>query len=121
MARRSPRASAQSTASKSPVPEFRLTRNADADMDGIADYTRRKHGDRQLALYLNGLETCFARLAEHPGLGTACDGVRPDLREQRHEHHVVFFVAKPYGVRIIRVLHERMDRRRHEFTDEEDE
>jgi plasmid stabilization system protein ParE len=31
----------------------------------------------------------------------------------------VFFVTKPYGVRIMRVLHKRMDQE-HDFTAEED-
>ena len=100
---------------------YRLSKLAQADLSGIRNYTRRERGEQQCAIYLHELRACFARLAEFPQMGTACDEVRPELRQWPHGRHVVFYLYKPYGVRIIRVLHDTMDPRRHEFTDEEDE
>jgi toxin ParE1/3/4 len=99
--------------------KYRLSKLAKADLSSIRDYTKRKHGARQCALYLHDLTACFRALAEHPGLGTACDAIRPGLRRQQQGRHIVFFVTKPYGVRIMRVLHKRMDQE-HDFTAEED-
>ncbi len=62
------------------------------------------------------LTACFRALAEHPGPGTASDAIRPGLRRQQQGRHIVFFVTKPYGVRIVRVLHERMDHRHHQWN-----
>lgn len=96
---------------------FRLTPRAEADLDGIADYTLREHGDRQCALYLGELEARFARLREVPVLERACDRIRPGLRSQRQGRHVVFYLHEGDGVLIVRILHERMAHEEHDFSE----
>ena len=93
----------------------RLTPKAVADLDGIADYTRREHGNRQCAAYLDDLQDRFARLRELPVLERACDHVRRGLCSQKQGRHVIFYLHDGPGVLIVRVLHERMDPERHEF------
>jgi len=102
------------------VTQYRLSALAKDDLSGIRSYTQREHGDQQCTPCLHDLRACFRRIGEYPGLGTASDDVRPGLKFQRQGRHLVFYVLKPYGVRILCVLHERVDRRRHEFTDDED-
>ena len=99
--------------------KFTLTRNAEADLDGIADYTLRRWGEKQCSLYIDGLEACFQRLAAEPGAGRACDQIRPGLMREEQGRHVVFYVPRPYGVRVVRVLHERMLPNRHDLNDDE--
>lgn len=101
--------------------KFTLTRQADADLGGIAEYTLRTHGDKQCALYLDELETSFELLARHPEMGRACDDIRPRLHKHEHEHHVVFYTRRPYGIRVLRVLHERMNPELHPFADEDED
>jgi plasmid stabilization system protein ParE len=40
------------------------------------------------------------------------------MREEQGRH-VVFYVPRPYGVRVVRVLHERMLPNRHDLNDDE--
>ncbi len=101
--------------------ESRLSPSARADVAAIAEYTTRAHGKPQCSLYLSDLEACFARLAKHPGLGVSCDQVSPDLRQCDQGRHVVFYRERPYGVRIVRVLHARMLPGQHDMSDAGDE
>ena len=55
---------------------FRLTVRAEGDLFEIAEYTRRTWGEQQCARYLDQLEECCQRLAEHPILGRSCDQIR---------------------------------------------
>lgn len=99
---------------------FRLAPRAETDLDGIADYTLREHGDRQCAIYLSEIEARFARLREVPVLERPCDRIRPGLRSQKQGRNVVFYLHESEGVLIVRVLHERMAHEEHEFSGEED-
>jgi toxin ParE1/3/4 len=98
------------------VHKFRLTPKAEADLGGIAAYTKREHGERQCALYLGELESRFTRLREFPVLERARSTIRPGLKSQRQGRHVVFYLDEGEGVLIVRVLHERMDHEHHDFT-----
>lgn len=86
--------------------KFKLTRLAVADLEAILDYTLETWGQRQADRYLGDLEACFQELADQPGLGRSCDGIRPGLRRMEHGRHVVFFRSRDYGIRIIRILHQ---------------
>lgn len=100
---------------------FRLARKAREDLTGIRDYTRRRWGAAQCKTYLTELRASFRRLAENPLLlGHAADEIRPGLRRSTQGLHIVFYVPKPYGVRIVRVLHEVMQHDLHDFSDEDD-
>jgi toxin ParE1/3/4 len=69
------------------------------------------------------LATCFHKIAENPNRGRNCDYLAPGLMRIEEGKHMVFFTEKPYGVRIVRVLHERMMPGRHDLTrgEEDDE
>ena len=95
---------------------FQLTPKAEEDLDGIAEYTLREFGERQCALYLNELETRFARLRDVPVLERACDRIRPGLKSQKQGRHVVFYLHNADGVLVVRVLHERMAHEEHDFA-----
>ena len=102
------------------MPKFRIFPRAAADLDGIADYTKREHGDRQCGLYVGQLYSRFARLRESTVLERACDAVRPGLKCQQQGRHMVFYLHdKDEDVLIVRVLHEHMNPG-DDFTDEED-
>jgi toxin ParE1/3/4 len=88
--------------------QFRLARPALEDLRSIRRYTRRRWGDDQARRYLTELDECFHMLAENPKLGRQCDDIRPGLLRRETGRHVVFFRLEKYGIRIVRVLHERM-------------
>lgn len=95
------------------MPEYRLTRRAEADMDAIADYSIREFGLAQASRYFVGLDKCFETLAETPLIGREAEDLAPTVRRFLHQVHVVFYAPTDYGVLIVRVLHRRMDVERH--------
>lgn len=49
------------------------------------------------------------KLADIPGLGRSIDHIRPGYFRFPHASHTVFFVKQTGLIRIVRVLHQRMD------------
>jgi len=99
---------------------FRFSRLAEADLLGIADYTLRTWGERQVIRYLGDLEACCKMLADNPKLGRTCDEVRSGLRRMERGRHVIFYRVNTEGIFVCRILHERMLPERQTLDDEED-
>lgn len=85
----------------------RLTPRAVADLAEIRLYTRRIWGTAQARAYLSGLGGCFRTIASGEARTYPTD-VR-NYRRCRYRSHYIIFVDDPEAVRIVRVLHERMD------------
>jgi len=99
--------------------EVRYSLLAEDDIDGITEYTVRTWSLAQADKYVGGLEAFCGHLASDSSLGRACDEIRPGLLRREYEHHVVFFRVREYGVRVVRVLHERQLPQKHSFEDDE--
>ena len=100
---------------------FRFSRRAEADLMRIADYTLRTWGKAQAARYISELEVCCQTLADNPALGRPCDDVRPGLRRLEHGKHVVFYRQERGGIKVSRILHQRMLPDRHATDDRSEE
>jgi toxin ParE1/3/4 len=87
---------------------FVVSANAQTDIDLIAAYTTDTWGWQQTDRYLGQLEDSFQLLAENPEMGRLCDAISAGLRRHEVGKHVIFFRVTPRGVRIVRVLHQRM-------------
>src|SRR6266852_237051 len=92
---------------------FELTLSADRDLTEIYAYSFRQFGERQADAYLQSLQDCFTLLAEMPNMGRSVDHLRVGYRRFEHKSHSVFYTSIDDGVRIIRVLHQRMDSERY--------
>ncbi len=90
-----------------------LSRAADDDLTEIYIYSHREFGEARADAYLASLEKCFERLAQFPGMGQSLDHVRAGYFRFPHARHTIFFVRIPGGIRIVRVLHQRVDPERH--------
>ena len=99
--------------------KVRFTRRAEADLYEIGLYTLRMWGEAQAERYLSQLERSCRLLAGKPGLGRACDEIRPGLRRMEQGKHVVFYREEADGIRIIRILHQRMLPENQEIEDAE--
>ena len=88
---------------------FELTHAARSDLLNIARYTQSQWGKAQRNRYLARFDAAFHRLAASPRLGEACDHVRPGYRKFPVGSHLIFYRLTPDGVRIVRILHQRMD------------
>ena len=90
------------------MPKFVVSDAAGSDIRGIIQYTTLQWSAEQAARYAAGLKECFRMLAQTPGMGRACDSVSLGLRRLEHGKHVVFYRIVTGGIRIVRVLHQRM-------------
>lgn len=88
---------------------YRLTPKAVADLEGIYEYTISYFGLDRARNYLESLHQHFETLVERPTLGRTADLLAPRLRRSEYRSHVVFYMLDNADVRIVRVLHERMD------------
>jgi toxin ParE1/3/4 len=94
-------------------PEVRLSPKAQADIDAIFDYTDAQWGWRQAEDYIRELRLALASLTEALNTSRSAKGVRRGYFVLRCGSHNVFFRKTPDAILIIRILHQRMDPRRH--------
>lgn len=91
----------------------KITRQADADLADIWDYTAAHWGQSQARKYLTQLEQRFLFLAKRPEQGR----LRYDLPgfplSYHQARHVIFYRKFKDGVEIVRILHDSMDFPRH--------
>lgn len=92
---------------------YSLSSKAAADLEGIYEYTILKFGLEQARVYLFGLHERFQMLAEQPTQGRKADELALGLRRVEYQSHIVFYIPKNNGIRIVRVLHQRMDVTKH--------
>ncbi len=92
---------------------YSLSSKAAADLSRIYEYTILNFGVKQAREYLTGLHERFEILAKNPMQGRSASELSLDLRRLEYESHVVFFAPKAKGIRIVRVLHQSMDMKRH--------
>jgi toxin ParE1/3/4 len=92
---------------------YSLSAKAAADLSGIYEYAILNFGLTKAREYLTGLHERFETLAENPMQGRSASELSPGLRRLEYESHVVFYVPKAKGIRIVRVLHQNMDMKGH--------
>jgi toxin ParE1/3/4 len=92
---------------------YSLSAKAAADLSGIYEYTILNFGLTKAREYLTDLHERFESLAENPMQGRSASELSPDLRRLEYESHVVFYVSKAKGIRIVHVLHQNMNMKRH--------
>ena len=94
-------------------PEYRLAPKAIEDMEGIWLYSFKRWGEDQAGRYTDGLIAGFEFLVQNPEAGMACDHIRLTYRRYLIKRHVAFYRVTRYGIKIVRVLHDRMLPERH--------
>ena len=91
------------------MPHFQLTNAAKNDLVGIARFAQQRWGVVQRNKYLDQLDDTFHQLADNPGLGKTCDYIKHGYRKFSIASHVIYYQTHSSHIRIIRVLHKRMD------------
>ena len=92
---------------------LRLAPQAQADLVEIERYSRELWGERQTDLYLESIKLRLEQIALWPGLGSLCDEVLAGVRRATVGSHVIYYEEEPGFVLVDRVIHHRMDYRRH--------
>ena len=99
------------------MPHYEFTTEAENDLEAIIDFTLERWGQEQAEKYLDGLEELARKLAEGPELGADRSAMLDGLISFPYASHILYYVKQPHGIIILRVLHKRMDQRRHFFTE----
>ena len=85
---------------------------AEADIDGIWDYSADRWGLDQADSYVDAIrDACYA-LAKGTKHGRPAE-VLPDFQKYLCGSHVIYFLDYPDHLDVIRVLHQRQDAKRH--------
>ncbi len=93
--------------------EYRLAPKARDDMEAVWRFSSTEWDARQTERYVNNLTDAFAFLANNFGVGTACDHIREGYRRYPVKRHTVYYRKTSYGIKVMRVLHNRMLASRH--------
>lgn len=92
---------------------YRLAPAARQDLEEIFDYTVGQWGQEQAVRYMAAIETACARAADAPDMAQDCSYIRAGYRRANVHRHAIYFRVEPYGIAVIRVLHQRMAASRH--------
>ena len=92
-----------------------FTRKAVSDLNEIWEYTFSTWSKEQANIYYNTLLADCGKVAEKPdSLGRNFDHVKTSLKGYQSGKHIIFYRKLKDGrVRVIRILHEKMDFQRH--------
>lgn len=101
------------------MPRYEFAEQAERDLEAITDYTLERWGSAQAVKYLDGLEERARTLAVNPGLGVRRDSLIEGLISFPYGSHILYYLKQPHGITIIRILHQRMDPKRHISTQTE--
>lgn len=90
--------------------DYILSASALEDIRAIGDYTKDKWSEERAEIYVRMLLAECRELAYKPLLGRDYKRFRPGLRGYPCGKHVIFYRILNNGkIRIVRILHERMD------------
>ncbi|MBO4657771.1 MAG: type II toxin-antitoxin system RelE/ParE family toxin [Bacteroidales bacterium] len=94
--------------------EYVLSELSKKDLREIGDYTEKTWSEEQAVKYITKLFSQIHLLAENPCAGRAYDEVRKGLRGCHCGKHIIFYrIICEDKIRIVRILHEKMDYPRH--------
>lgn len=90
--------------------KYHLTNKAISDLLNIWDYTVETWSKRQAEKYYNQLIATCKQIAENPKIGKEYYEVKTELLGLKTGRHIIFYeTIDKNEVKIIRILHERMD------------
>jgi toxin ParE1/3/4 len=89
---------------------YRLTKEADAELESILSHTQEKWGTAQMYKYAESLDKCFNDIGEGKIIQRTFAPKLPGLLVKRCEKHFVFyFKREKESAIILNILHGRMD------------
>lgn len=91
---------------------FKVSAKARNDLLQIGRYTESRWGRDQRNYYLKQLDEAFKVIAGNPGIGRDRSHVLAGYRSFQQSSHVIYY-KEAVPIQIIRVLHKRMDVKKH--------
>ncbi len=90
-----------------------LRPQARRDLTAIWTYSAEAWGEAQAERYLRELSSRLDMLEVHPKLGRKCDFILPGYRVYPSGEHLIFYKTSADEIDVVRILHKRMDAKRH--------
>lgn len=89
---------------------YKLARAADADLNGILEFTLENWGEAKTKAYATGLDDAFAFIAENPEAARVRPELVQDVRSHLFQSHRIYYRIGSTGtVEILRILHYARD------------
>ena len=92
---------------------YSYSKRAERDLKNIYIDTAKEWGIAQADKYAAGLENTVTLLAKNPDMGRRCDEIKTGYQRFEHERHIIFYRKRKTDILILRILHDRMDAKRH--------
>jgi toxin ParE1/3/4 len=92
---------------------LRISAQAQRDLEQIWAYSVANWGEEQAVQYVAQVRAALELLRTNPGLARSAEDIRPGLRKFTVGSHVLYVRLGDRFVRLVRVLHGRMDAGRH--------
>lgn len=90
--------------------KYIISEKAKSDLIEIADYTNKKWSAIQAEKYIRMILSQCAKLVDNPLVGRSYDHFRKGIRGFSCGKHIIFYrVLSKSQVRIVRILHEKMN------------
>ena len=86
-----------------------FTTDAEADLRALLEYSERAWGVEQKGRYASRLSRGMQELLEYPERGSTRDELAEGLRSRRIGQHVIFYLVLQESIRVIRILHAKMN------------
>lgn len=88
--------------------KYQLTRDAQADLVSIRQFTRKRWGATQAQKYLTDLRMSVKRLAENPDLGVLSPDIGDGVLRFPCNRHVIYYFYEGGELIVFGVLHKGM-------------
>ncbi len=96
------------------MPDVVVSDVARMDLIEIGRFTQKRWGRNQRSDYVRMIASAIGELANRSHTKSDAGSLRPGLRSVRSGSHVIFFRRRGNGdAEVLRILHQRMDFRRH--------
>jgi len=92
---------------------YQLTNEAAIDIEEILDQSINNFGTAQTEIFFEALKKCIKLLADQPNIGHSAEDILPDYLRFPHESHVIFYKILSSSILVVRILHKRMDPKKH--------
>lgn len=84
---------------------YRLTPDAQADLEEIRRFTRQEWGEAQSFNYLQEIQKTLQTLSKMPGMGKKCDDIQQGLFRFPCRRHMLYFRIEGSFLFVIGVVH----------------
>jgi len=92
-----------------PELEVLLSRKARQDFVDILRYTAEQWGKAQLDIYHRKIDAAIEKISRNPEIGALRNDLDQPYRTLPIGVHVIVYRQHPNRIRILRILHQRMD------------